>query len=343
MSGSTIGGFAGGAIGFVASGFNPLGAQIGFMIGSSVGAYVDPIKVTGPRLTDSMAQTSTVGGVIPFGYGRFVTGGNVIWRDELKEHKKRQRQGKGGAKTTTYTYTRSYAIGVCQGPIYGFHWIKRNGKKVYTSSATATAEEKAYSAKWLEKVTLYMGSDAQMPDSTLVAVEGVGNVSAFRGLAYIVVENDDLTDMQGAIPQYEFCVIASPPEIYLTSKPYHIVVEDSIGAIVGPEFSRTNGFQQEVANDHLDFSLYPNAGDLRDIVQKLQNPAAYDEKLAVALTPEDGSLASLVVRLDPPIQSLNFLSLTPNEGQLTEVVVQYKNWPAEPIALSLTPNEGSLT
>lgn len=219
MSGSTVGGIVGGAIGFVVGG--PVGAQVGFTIGSAVGAYVDPVQVRGPRLTDSMAQTSTVGGVIPFGYGRYVTGGNIVWRDRLIEHVKRQRQGKGpSSKTTTYTYTRSYAVGVCQGEIYGFLWIKRNGKKVYTSDPAATAEEKAYSSKWLQKVTLYRGGESQMPDSTIVAVEGAGNVSPFRGLAYIVVENDDLTDLSGAIPQYEFCVIATPPEAYLTSKPY---------------------------------------------------------------------------------------------------------------------------
>lgn len=226
MSGSTIGGVAGGVIGFVATGGNPVGARWGFMIGSAIGGYVDPVQVKGPRLSDAMSQTSSIGGVIPFGYGRYVTAGNIIWRDRLIEHVKRQRQGKGASsKTTTYTYTRSYAVGVCQGEIYGFHWIKRNGKKVYTSDPAATAEEKAYSAKWLRKVTLHRGGESQMPDSTIVAVEGAGNVSSFRGLAYIVVENDDLTDLSGAIPQYEFCVTASPPDVYVTSNPFP--VEDS--------------------------------------------------------------------------------------------------------------------
>lgn len=222
MSGSTIGGVAGGVIGFVATGGNPVGARWGFMIGSAIGGYVDPVQVKGPRLSDAMSQTSSIGGVIPFGYGRYVTAGNIIWRDRLIEHVKRQRQGKGASsKTTTYTYTRSYAVGVCQGEIYGFHWIKRNGKKVYTSDPAATAEEKAYSAKWLRKVTLHRGGESQMPDSTIVAVEGAGNVSPFRGLAYIVVENDDLTDLSGAIPQYEFAVIATSVA-YVTTQPYVI-------------------------------------------------------------------------------------------------------------------------
>lgn len=227
MSGSQIGGVVGGVIGGVIgfySGNPALGAQIGYGIGSAVGAYVDPISVKGPRLNDAAAQTSNVGVPLPFGYGRFPTAGNIIWRDPtLKEIAKRSRGKGGGTKTTTYSYTRSYAIGVCEGPIYGFLHIKRNGKLVYSSDPDATIEDKAYSAKWLQKAKLYYGTETQMPDSTITAVEGVGNVAPFRGLAYIVVENDDLTDLAGAIPQYEFVVIASAVA-YGTSPPYPIEV-----------------------------------------------------------------------------------------------------------------------
>jgi len=81
-------------------------------------------------------QVSTVGGMIPFGYGRFVCAGNVIWTSSLRETSKTTKSKrditalhKGRTKTTTYHYWRDYAIAVCQGPIYGFVWIKRNGKK----------------------------------------------------------------------------------------------------------------------------------------------------------------------------------------------------------------------
>lgn len=287
MSGQSVGGIIGGAIGFAAGG--AVGAQIGFALGSAVGGYVDPVKVKGPRLTDATAQTSTVGGVIPFGYGTFVTAGNVIWRGDLKEHKKTQRQGKGGgAKTTTYTYTRSYAVGVCQGAIYGFRWIKRNGKKVYTTDPNATAEERAYSAKWLQKCTLYIGTETQMPDSTIVAREGVGNVSAFRGLAYIVVEDDDLTDLSGAIQQYEFCINATPPEAYLTSHPYPQYLSDGATAVLAP----TGGSLKAVlklstlASDGATASLAPTSGRL---VLVPEATLASDGATA-SLAPTSGSL-----------------------------------------------------
>lgn len=226
MSGGQIGGIIGGGIGYLIGG--PLGAQIGYALGAGVGAYVDPVRTYGPRINDASAQTSSVGGVIPFGFGTFTTAGNLIWRDQLKEHAKTQRQGKGGgAKTTTYTYTRSYAIGICRGPIYGIKWIKRNGKKVYTTDPAATQEEKQASAKFAAKLSIYLGTETQLPDSTITAVEGMGNVNAHRGLAYVVVEHDDLTDLGGAVPQYEFCVQATPPEAYLTSTLYPQAAADA--------------------------------------------------------------------------------------------------------------------
>lgn len=227
MAGPVLG-FVGGIIGGIFGG--PVGYAIGSSIGSAIGGYIDPVKVSGPRLTDATAQTSSVGMPIPFGYGIFTTAGNLIWTDKLVEHKKTQRQGKGGGtKTTTYTYTRSYAIGICQGPIYGLKWIKRNGKKVWTSDPNAPVSDKDFAAQWGKKMKLYLGDEEQMPDATITAKEGSGNVSAFRGLAYIVITDDDLTDAAGAVAQYEFCVQATQPEAYLTSKPYAQYAQEAAG------------------------------------------------------------------------------------------------------------------
>lgn len=241
--GGAVGAVVGGVIGFFTVGVAQ-GAQWGYAIGSAIGGYVDPTKVYGPKLTDASAQTSTVGGVIPFGYGVFTCAGNIIWADELKEHRKSERVGKGGSqKNITYTYTRSYAIAVCEGEIYNYIWIKENGKLVYCAdpvglgaamgwSSQQIADLTAASAKFLQQVTLYRGTDSQMPDSTIVAVEGVGNVSAFRDIAYIVRENQDLTDMQGAVSQHEFCVRATAPEAYLTSPPYPLYQDDFLSSTI---------------------------------------------------------------------------------------------------------------
>lgn len=243
--GGAVGAVVGGIIGFY-TGNIAAGIQYGYAIGSAVGGYVDPTRTYGPRLEDASQQTSTVGGVIPFGYGVFTCAGNIIWADRLVEHKKTERVGKGGSeKQTTYTYTRSYAIGVCEGPIHGYLWVKVNGKLVYASDPAGLAAAMGWtgqmigdlvasSNEWLQSTTLYTGTDTQMPDSTIVAVEGVGNVSPFRDLAYIVKENEDLTDMQGAVSQHEFCVRATPPEAYLTSKPYPQITSSAVSIGVRP-------------------------------------------------------------------------------------------------------------
>lgn len=213
MSGSTIGGIAGGIIGFFVGG--PAGAQWGFMIGSAVGAIVDPEKIEGPRLKDASNQTANDGIPRAYGYGRFPCTGNIIWRDVVKEVKNTE-GGKGGPEVTTYTYTRSYAIAACKGPISGFLIIKRNGKIVYDTrpdselialgyTSDQISETRAAQAKFMEVATLYYG-DQTGPDPTMVAVKGAGNVPNYTGTAYIVLTDDETRE--GEIAQYEFVVAA---------------------------------------------------------------------------------------------------------------------------------------
>jgi len=226
MSGATIGGVVGAVVG---SFFGQ--TQLGWMIGSAIGGYVDPEQIEGPRLKDARTQTSRDGIVIPFGWGTFPLAGNIIWQQPtVTEHKNTETQGKGGPEVTTYTYTRSYAVGLCEGPVAGLLQIKRNGKLVYDAreDAILLAEyeeslgpvstvddwfnrlriQRAMNARFIENCEIYLGSETQTPDPTIESYKGIGNVPAYRGLAYIVVTDDDVTDMQGAIPQLEFVVVA---------------------------------------------------------------------------------------------------------------------------------------
>lgn len=228
MSGSTIGGIAGAAIGFWIGG--PAGAQWGWMIGSAVGGYVDPEKVQGPRLTDAMQQTSREGVPITQGDGTFVTMGNLIWVQPgpPTEHPTTKRQGKGGnVKETTFTYTRSFAIGICRAieresdglydPIAGILMTKENGKIVYDArpddqllalgmTAQQISASRAASAAFLQKVRFHLGGEDQLPDPTIEAWKGAGNVPAYRGLSLMVGIDFDVTRMEGGISQYQFVV-----------------------------------------------------------------------------------------------------------------------------------------
>ncbi len=49
-----------------------------------------------------------------------------------------------------------------------------------------------------------------MPDPLIAAVEGNGNAPAYRGTAYVVLENLDLTPFGNRIPQFSFEVFRRP-------------------------------------------------------------------------------------------------------------------------------------
>lgn len=261
MSGAAIGT----AVGFVAGFFLPGGPQVWATIGGALGGYLDPTQIKGPRLSDARAQTSRDGVPIPFGYGTFPCAGNVIWQADVVEHENTD-DGKGGPEVTTYTYTRSYAIGICKGPITGLLQIKRNGKLVYDArtkealiaelmaggwtvdeALKLVSQMKALNSSFAQNMTLYLGDETQLPDPTIEAHEGAGNVSPMRGLAYLVAADDDVTELQGAIPQFEFVVNGSgqledttPPGIYWNSS--------DTDTVPGTELRITNGSRNIVGN-----------------------------------------------------------------------------------------------
>lgn len=246
--------------------------------------------IKGTRITDFTQTSAEVGKPIPFGYGRFVVSGNVIFAKlPPKETRHVQKQGKGGGvKQESFTYSTSYAIAFCKGEIQGYLWIKRNGKLVYSSDPNAPVEDKDYSTKWLRKSTLYNGTMEQMPDSTIESVVGIGKVSAFRGLAYIVLNDDDVTEGGGAVPNYEACVIATPPEAYLTSKPYPQLWADE--ADVGASLQMTMRdvlIYGEQEADAVTTGLKVRGGLLRN---SLQNGEADPDNVTTGLAPRGGLL-----------------------------------------------------
>lgn len=251
MSTRLILGAAGAAVGFYVGG--PQGAAWGWQIGYGVGTIVDPDQIEGPRLNDARTQTSRDGVPIPIVFGVGRVAGNIIWTGDLREIRKKE-SGKGGPEVTTFTYLRTHAIGICRGPILGIRRIWRDQKLVYDATAPSDlpnpppvtgnpvqdallqAQYNAVvSGVFAARLTIYLGGEDQMPDPEIEAVLGAGNVPAYRGLAHVVIKDDDLTDRAGAIPQYEFEVItagtteALPPQIELEDG----VVAGSSGAIIG--------------------------------------------------------------------------------------------------------------
>lgn len=295
------------------------------------------ITIKGNRLTEFASQTATVGVPIPFGYGRFPCEGNIIFAPlPPKEHVKKKKQGKGGVKTEEYSYTLSYAIAFCKGPIYGYWTIKRNGKVVYTQDPNASIDDKAYAAKWAQRATFYYGTPDQLPDSTIESYKGSGNVSAFRDLAYIVVEDDDVTDGGGAVPTYEAVIVASPPDLYLTSKPYNIVADDDVVA-TGVEIARDGfGFDEHVTAA----TVSALAAELREVVEAYTMETESVEASVETLVAE---LREVLIPYETLPEHVIASAVATLPAELREVLIPYENFPPEFVSSTVSALNGELT
>lgn len=193
----------------------PFGAQIGAMIGGAIGSALFGPTIEGPRLQDLSVSTSTYGNAIPrlFGTARMST--NLMWTAGIKEKKTKKSAGKGGPKQTTYSYSASFAVGICAGPVDGLLRIWADGKLIAgtTDPIQNIGSYNGFLPKDLiiqlisgkkkskYKTSFFDGSEDQMPSAVMEAKEGVGNVPAHRGLAYLVFENMPLEDFGNRIPQ----------------------------------------------------------------------------------------------------------------------------------------------
>nr|BDD45277.1 hypothetical protein 1 [bacterium] len=157
--------------------------------------------VVGPRLQDTFVQVSTYGKIIPEAYGNVRLAGNIIWAQNIKEVEIRETHsaggGKGGGPTQTsirYEYYATLAIAICEGEIESI-------VKVWADSGVLdTAKLDGASGKY----NVYLGTEDQLPDSIIESYEGVGNVPAYRGLAYVVIEDFPLAEYGNRIPNFSF-------------------------------------------------------------------------------------------------------------------------------------------
>ncbi len=219
----------GGVVGFLIGG--PMGAAIGMSLGGMVGATLFGPTIKGPRLNDLKVTSSTYGIVIPEIYGTVRIQGNMIWTTGIKETKNTRRAGKGGPKVTTYTYDATFAVALCKGPINRVLRIWADSKLIYDGGNNASrnpvpfatgatgpilvsvpANKKQKKSKLSFRV--YKGDEEQLPDSLIEADKGVGNVSAHRGIAYVVFERMQLEDFGNRIPQLTFEVSKTNPDSF---------------------------------------------------------------------------------------------------------------------------------
>jgi hypothetical protein len=202
-AGAAIGGSLGGTVAGVSAA--AAGRMAGAVIGRSIdqrvlGSGSDPVQ-TGHVDRFRIAQ-SIDGAPIPRVFGRMRLGGTVIWASDFVEHS--TTSGGGGGKgspsrpqTTTYAYTVSLAIALCEGTVSSLTRVWANGEEISTNDMS---------------LTLYTGAEDQQPDPLIEASKGAGNAPAYRGTAYVVIENLDLQPFDNRLPQLSFEVVAAEPE-----------------------------------------------------------------------------------------------------------------------------------
>ena len=227
-----IAAIGGGIIGWFVGG--PVGAAYGFQAGLLVGSVLYPTQlphVYGPRIEDLQVTNAQLGVPIPYIYGTVALPGQVIYVACPREVATTEEIGGKGApeqEQTTYTYFQTLAVGLCEGPIDGLLRVWENGELKYDNRARMDGESSedfaarsASSAEYAATFTLYLGDESQLPDPTLEAELGEGNVPAFRGYAYIVFPDRQLTDDQARRhPQFRFEVYKAstggPDAVYPT-------------------------------------------------------------------------------------------------------------------------------
>lgn len=329
--GAGVGAFVGAAFG------NPvLGAQIGFTVGSGVGSIVDPVTIKGPSLNDAPVQTSRDGVPITMFWGLQYGHGNLLQKNPEVITTETSSQGKGGGpEVEEQRRYRTFAIGIGNttvGPISEVTRIWENNRVVYDVRAEPAipADE---TAKYAEGIRIYLGTEDQLPDPDLEAHWGVDETPAYRGVAYIVWVNKDLTDMGGAIPSFAFEVNGSKDRT-ITSKPYPIEAVDGMQATLTVQ----DPIYQVTLHEGLTATNTPQDGTLRALLHGFSFPA---EGLEATNTPQDGTLRTLLHQYSIPAEGLE-ATITPQDGTLEVRLISYTFDPVEGLAATITPKDGTL-
>jgi hypothetical protein len=217
-----VGASVGGSLGGSALGLSS--AVIGRAVGATAGRMVDGALLGGGgggaaggselveqgRIDRFRLMGASEGAPIPRVVGRVRVPGQVIWATRFREHRDvsvtettvaSSGGGKGGPRATTatdrtetvrFSYTISLALALCEGPIRRVGRIWADGSQIARHSLT---------------MRIYEGTEGQQPDALMQAVEGEANAPAYRGTAYVVIEDLDLGRFGNRVPQLSFEVV----------------------------------------------------------------------------------------------------------------------------------------
>ncbi len=176
------------------------GAVIGRAIGATVGRVIDQRllglgsdSVETGRVEQFRLTGATDGAAVAEVWGRERVGGQVIWATRFLETQTSNGGGKGSSSSgASFRYSISLAIALCRGEILGVGRIWADGIEIAPDGLN---------------LRIYTGSDSQMPDPKIETVEGAGQAPAYRGIAYVVLEDLDLGRFGNRVPQFSFEVV----------------------------------------------------------------------------------------------------------------------------------------
>lgn len=192
------------------------GAVIGRAVGATIGQAIDQ-RLLNQRVMGAGSEAVEVGRIdrlrlmgasegagIARLWGRQRISGQVIWATRFKETVTTDTtttggSGKGGGSgqetsqtTQTYSYSVSIAVALCEGQITRVGRIWADGNEISPRKLT---------------MRVYKGAQSQLPDPKIEAVEGTGRAPAYRGIAYVVIEELQLAAFGNRVPQLSFEVI----------------------------------------------------------------------------------------------------------------------------------------
>lgn len=197
------------------------GAVIGRAVGATLGRVIDQ-KILGGgsdavevgKIERFRLTGASEGAPVARVWGRVRIAGQVIWATRFKESTSETGGGKGtgGPKTTQFSYSVSLAIALCEGEIRRVGRVWADGNEIAVNTLN---------------MRVYKGQDTQLPDPKIAAVEGAGKAPAYRGIAYVVIEDLELAAFGNRVPQFTF-------EVVRAAEPAAVpVVEDLAATIPG--------------------------------------------------------------------------------------------------------------
>lgn len=181
--------------------FGPVGALAGRALGALAGGAIDhALFATGggeaAHLATARIPGPEEGTAIPRVYGTVRIGGTPIWATRFLEQAVEDRSGgkATGGSQKSYSYSVNLALALCEGPIADVRRVFADGRELPLDGF---------------RMRVHTGMSNQQPDPLILARQGRGGAPAYRGLAYVVLENFPLDDFGNRIPVFQFEVIRS--------------------------------------------------------------------------------------------------------------------------------------